>query len=109
LVNASSTFSVKPKHVLNGESVTFEGRVKGRPLPEAGKLVELQVELSGEWQTFRTSRTDSKGSWRIPYSFRRTCGEQHFHFRVHLPGEAGYPLEPGNSPELTVRVKGRSC
>ncbi|HSC20759.1 MAG TPA: hypothetical protein VLC07_03435 [Solirubrobacterales bacterium] len=109
LVKASSTFSVKPKHVLNGESVTFGGRVKGRPLPEAGKLVELQVELTNEWQTFRTARTDPQGSWRIPYSFRRTCGEQHFHFRVHLPGEAGYPLEPGNSRALTVRVEGRPC
>jgi hypothetical protein len=109
LVKASSTFGVKPKHVLNGEAVTFGGRVKGRPLPEAEKLVELQVELTNEWQTFRTARTDSKGSWRIPYSFRRTCGEQHFHFRVHLPGEAGYPLEPGNSHELTVRVRGRPC
>jgi hypothetical protein len=109
LVKATSTISVKPKHILNGDSVTFSGRVKGRPLPQAGKLIELQVRLPGEWQTFRTIRTDSHGAWRIRYSFRRTCGVQRYPFRVHLPGEAGYPLEPGNSHELEVRVKGRPC
>jgi hypothetical protein len=109
LVTATSTFAVKPKHVLNGDSVTFRGRVRGRPLPEAGKLIELQVELTDEWQTFRTVRSGSDGAWRIPYPFKRTCGVQRFRFRVHLPGEASYPLEPGNSRELEVRVKGRPC
>lgn len=109
LVKATSTIAVKPKHVLNGNSVTFSGRVKGRPLPEGGKLIELQVRLTEEWQTFRTIRSDSDGAWRITYSFRRTCGVQHFRFRAHLPGEAIYPLEPGNSHELEVRVRGRPC
>ena len=46
LVKGTSTFKVKPKHVLNGNSVTFSGHVKGRPLPEAGKLIELQVRFA---------------------------------------------------------------
>ena len=46
LVKATSTFTVKPKRVQNGDSVTFSGRVKGRPLPEAGKLLELQVRFT---------------------------------------------------------------
>jgi hypothetical protein len=109
LVKATSTISVKPKHVLNGDSVTFGGRVKGRPLPEAGKLVELQVQLSDEWQTFRTIRSGPDGTWSIPYTFERTCGVQRFRFRAHLSGEATYPLEPGNSRTLAVRVRGRPC
>jgi hypothetical protein len=109
LVKASSTFKVKPEHVLNGGSAVFSGHVKGRPLPEGGKLVEVQVELTGEWQTFRTIRSGSDGAWHLSYHFRRTCGVQHFPFRAHIPGEASYPLEPGNSPRVTVRVKGRPC
>ena len=109
LVKASSTFSAKPKHVLNGGSVTFSGRVRGRPLPERGKLVELQWLATGEWQTFRTVRSEPDGTWRIPYPFKRTCGVQNFRFRPHIPGEGGYPLEPGNGPELAVRVRGRPC
>lgn len=109
LVKATSAISVEPKHVLNGDSVTFSGRVKGRPLPEAGKLVELQVRLTEEWQTFRTIRSDPHGAWSIPYRFQRTCGVQRYRFRAHLPGEANYPLESGNSHELEVRVRGRPC
>jgi hypothetical protein len=109
LVRGTSTISVKPKHVLNGGSVTFSGRVKGRPLPEGGKLIELQVWLTPEWQTFRTIHSDADGAWRITYPFRRTCGMQQFRFRAHLPGEAVYPLEPGDSHVLEVRVKGRPC
>lgn len=109
LVKATSTISVSPKRVLNGGFVTFKGRVLGHPLPEGGKLVELQVRLTDEWQTFRTIRSGSDGAWRIRYRFRRTCGVQRFRFRAHLPGEAIYPLEPGSSPQRVVRVRGRPC
>ncbi|MGN6816994.1 MAG: hypothetical protein ACTHK3_13080 [Solirubrobacterales bacterium] len=111
LVKATSTFSVTPDHILNGESVTFSGRVRGRPLPAKGKLVELQYEPSpNEWQTFRTVRSDATdGTWSKVYFFRRTCGKASYHLRVYLPGEAGFPLEPGTSHELTVRVRGRPC
>ncbi|HVQ59565.1 MAG TPA: hypothetical protein VMS60_11730 [Solirubrobacterales bacterium] len=108
LVKASSTISVSSKHVLNGQSVTFSGRVKGRPLPEAGKLLELQW-FSSEWETFRTIHSRVDGTWSLPYRFKRTCGIQRFRFRARLPGEASFPLEPGNSPVLAVRVKGQPC
>ena len=109
LVRASSTFTVAPKHVLNGQSVTFSGHVLGRPLPEAGKLVELQVRFTKDFQTFRTVHTAGDGSWRIPYLFDRVCGVQRFRFRLHIAAEAGFPLETGNSRELTIRVRGRPC
>jgi hypothetical protein len=109
LVKAASSFTAQPKRILNGGSVTFSGRVRGRPLPEGGKLVELQWLATGEWQTFRTVRTDPDGTWRIPYPFKRTCGVQEYRFRPHIPGEGGYPLEPGNGPELVIRVRGRPC
>jgi len=109
LVKGTSTFTVKPKRVQNGDPVTFSGRVKGRPLPEAGKLLELQVRFTSGWQTFRTIHTETDGTWQIPYLFDRTCGDQEFDFRAHLAGEAGWPLESGNSRTLTVRVKGQPC
>lgn len=109
LVTGRSTFSVNRQRILNGQSVVFSGRVQGRPLPEAGKLIELQVRLSDEWSTFRTIRSKADGSWRIPYPFQRTCGLEHFRFRAALPGEAGWPLEPGHSPVLAVTVKGQPC
>ncbi len=109
LVSARSTFSVNRSRILNGQSVVFSGRVQGRPLPAAGKLIELQVWLSDEWSTFRTIHSKPDGRWRIPYRFQRTCGLEHFRFRPRLPGEASYPLEPGHGPVLALTVKGQPC
>jgi hypothetical protein len=109
LVHGTSTLTVKPHHVLNGGSVTFSGEVEGRPLPADGKLVELQVRLSHEWSTFRTIRSGPGGEWSIEYPFKRTCGVEEYRFRAMLPGEAGFPLEPGHSPVVTVTVRGRPC
>jgi 5-hydroxyisourate hydrolase-like protein (transthyretin family) len=109
LVAGRSTFAVNRSHILNGQAVVFSGRVQGRPLPADGKLVELQVRLPGEWETFRTIRSKPDGRWRIGYQFRRTCGAQRYHLRIRLPAEAGYGLSSGASRVLTVRVKGRPC
>jgi hypothetical protein len=109
LVTGTSSISVNPKHVLNGQSVVFKGRVKGRPLPATGKLVQLQVKFDSGWQTFQTISSKLDGTWRIPYLFDRTCGKASFLFRAFLAAEEGWPLETGNSRTLTVRVKGRPC
>jgi 5-hydroxyisourate hydrolase-like protein (transthyretin family) len=108
-VSGSSSLKVNHDHVLNGHSVEFSGRVRGRPLPATGKLVELQVLLSEKWQTFRTARSESDGRWSISYHFKRTCGIERFHFRLLLPEEAGYSLTAGTSRDATVKVRGLPC
>jgi len=105
-VPALTTMRVDRKRVLNGQAVTFRGRLQTQPAPPKGKLLELQVRLSDRWQTFRTSRTDAAGRWAIRYRFKRTRGVQHFRFRARLPAEAGYPFAGGGSRPLTVRVRG---
>lgn len=109
LVHGSSTLKVDHDHVLNGQSVTFSGEVEGRPLPEKGKLIELQYRASDEWVTFRTIRSDAKGRWSIEYPFKRTCGTEVYRFHARLPGEAGFPLLPGHSNVISVTVRGRPC
>lgn len=105
-VPATSSLRVSDRRVLNGQAVTFGGRVRSLPAPPGGKLVELQVRLSGRWQTFRTTRTDPAGSWSIRYRFKRTRGVQRFRFRARLPREAAYPFQAGSSRSLIVRVRG---
>ncbi|MBS1861129.1 MAG: carboxypeptidase regulatory-like domain-containing protein [Actinobacteria bacterium] len=109
LVHGGSTLKVDKAHVLNGQSVVFSGRVEGRPLPSAGKLVELQVLLAEEWSTFETTRTGPDGRWSIRYPFKRSCGRELFEFRPHVPGEANWPLLSGNGPRVAVHVRGRPC
>ncbi|MFT3864018.1 MAG: hypothetical protein QM729_07075 [Solirubrobacterales bacterium] len=109
LVHGGSSLKVDKAHVLNGQSVVFSGTVEGRPLPAAGKLVELQVLLAGEWSTFETTRTGADGAWSIRYPFRRSCGKELFLFRPRIPGEANWPLLPGTGPRVAVHVRGRPC
>jgi hypothetical protein len=106
-VPAAGSLKAKRRHLLNGQVARFSGVVRSVPLPVGGKLVELQVRLSGRWQTFRTRRTDSTGRWSIPYRFRRTTGVQQYRFRLRLPSEAGYPFATGTSRPLVVTVRGR--
>jgi hypothetical protein len=108
-VSASSTIRTRPRHVRNGHVVTFVGRLQALPAPANGKLVELQVVLSGRWQTFRTVRTNPSGAWRVLYRFRRSCGTLNYRFRARLPAEAGYPFESGHTRAVRVRVRGAPC
>ncbi len=107
-VPAVSTLTVNRRHVVNGQSVMFSGQVRSLPLPASGKLIEVEVLLSGGWQTFRTVRTDATGRWQIPYRFARTVGVQWYRFRIELPREAGYPFANGASKSIRVRVRGQS-
>ncbi|MDP8909851.1 MAG: carboxypeptidase-like regulatory domain-containing protein, partial [Chloroflexota bacterium] len=108
VVRAVSTLQVSRRQVLNGQRVMFSGRVRSLPIPASGKLIELQVQLSGRWQTFRTARSDVAGRWALPYRFARTHVTQWYRFRVKLPSEAGYPFAAGASKSLRVRVRGGS-
>jgi hypothetical protein len=109
LVRAASTIRAKPRRLRNGQTVHFAGRLRSLPAPAGGKLVELQVVLSGRWQTFRTLRTGSDGRWQARYRFRRSCGLVRYRFRLRLPAETGYPFEVGRTHAVTVRVRGAAC
>lgn len=106
-VPAATTATVSRRRVLNGDQVQFTGRVLTQPLPAAGKLVELQVKLSGKYQTFRTQPSGPDGRWTIAYRFKRIRGVQHFSFRARVPSESGYPFAVGYSKEIHVQVRGQ--
>jgi hypothetical protein len=109
VVPATSTIRTRPRRLLNGQVVTFRGTLQSHPIPVAGKLVELQVVLSGRWQTFQTVRSDPSGAWTARYRFRRSCGLTRYRFRARFPAEAGYPFESGRTRAVVVRVRGRPC
>jgi hypothetical protein len=108
-VPAVSTIRARPRHLLNGRTVRFSGQLRSRPAPAVGKLVELQVLLSGRWQTFRTTRTGPNAKWEVRYRFRRSCGLTRYRFRARLPAEASYPFDTGRTRSVDVRVRGGRC
>jgi hypothetical protein len=105
-VPAATSARVSRSRVRNGQAITFRGRVRGLPVPAAGKLVEIQVRFTDRWQTFRTTRSDASGRWSSRYRFQRTRGVQRYRFRVRLPKEAGYPFVTSVSRTLAVQVSG---
>ena len=106
LVPASTTLKVSQRFALNGETVTFNGRLRGQPLPASGKLVELQAYVRGRWRTFVTTRAAGRGLWRYDYRFDGTRGRQVYRFRARVPREASYPYEVGRSRAVKVTVVG---
>ncbi len=105
-VPARSSIAVDRRGVRNGEAVTFSGRLLGRPLPEGGKLVDLQVKLRGRWRTFAAPRADSAGRWRYAYRFEATRGRVVYGFRARIRRETAYPYELGHSRIVRVTVRG---
>ena len=106
-VRAASSISVDRHRVVNGEGVTFRGRLSGRPFPASGKLIEVQARARGRWLTFGTTRAQATtGRWSLPYRFSATRGTVRYRFRVRIPKESGYPYETGGSRSISVSVRG---
>jgi 5-hydroxyisourate hydrolase-like protein (transthyretin family) len=106
LVPGAASIAASRSRLLNGQGVVFAGRVRTRPLPRAGKLIEVQAFFRGKWRTISTTRSDALGRWRFPYRFGGTIGLVRYRFRVRLPAEGGYPFATGASRAVTVTVRG---
>lgn len=107
LVPARTAIAVSKRYVRNGRSVRFRGRLTGRPIPEGGKLIDLQAFYRRRWRTFATPRTDSRGRWWFIYRFEATQGLVRYRFRARIRREAAYPYELGHSRVVAVTVSGR--
>jgi Bacterial Ig-like domain len=105
-VPASTSIRTDRWQLGNGQQVLFTGRVRTRPLPSVGKLVEMQAYFRGRWRTFSTVRAGNGGGWRFPYRFGGTVGTVTYRFRARLPSEGGYPFVSGNSRVVRVVVEG---
>ena len=106
-VRARTTIKASRHRVVNGEEVTFSGRLKGRQYGSVGKTLYLQVYTRGRWATFATPRANSaSGRWREDYRFTATRGLVRYRFRAVVPREAGYPYERGASRTVRVTVRG---
>jgi hypothetical protein len=107
LVRGATTMRVDRHHLVNGDDITFRGTVKGRPMPAAGKLVELQVFTRRRWRTFAQPRASaSTGRWSYRYRFDAVHGVERFRFRARVRKEQGYPYELGTSRSVAVSVRG---
>jgi hypothetical protein len=80
--------------LLNGQTVTFSGRVLTKPIPTVGKLVEIQAFFRGRWRTISTTRTGKGGRWSFRYRFGATTGVVRYRFRALLSQEGAIRSPP---------------
>jgi hypothetical protein len=92
--------------VVNGEYVTFRGRLRGGWIPSGGVLVALQVYTRGQWRTFAEPRAGTDGRWSYQYRFETVRGRARFDFRAMIPRQFGYPFATGGSRTVRVSVVG---
>jgi hypothetical protein len=95
--------SVSPTRASRGGRITLSGRVSG-PVPSQGVLVGLLVRYRGQWEPFRTPRTDVHGRFSVTYQFQGATGR--FPFRAQVfGGQAGYPYDSGQSNTVQVTTR----
>ena len=107
LVPAASTLAASRRSVLNRQTVLFQGRLLGGPMPQIGRTVDLQAYYRGAWRTFATPRADPTGAWRYRYRFGASPGRITYPFRVLVQRDASYPYETGVSRVVRVSIRGR--
>jgi hypothetical protein len=71
-------------------------------------VVKVQARIGKRrWQVFRTDRADRECRFTARYKLRSTRRARHYRFRARVPGQAGYPYEPGHSRTVRVKLKRR--
>ena len=105
-VPASVTISASRHAVRNGQRVRFTGKLRGRPYPAKGKVLDLQAYYRHKWRTFATPRASQTGRWTHLYRFGATRGSVLYKFRVRVRATSDYPYEPGYSKVTKVKVRG---
>jgi hypothetical protein len=108
VLSVLSKTSIKTNHSFfhNGQTLRFTGKLKSRPVPKGGVLIDLQARVGKRWQTFKTVRTKSSGSWKAAYRFHATRGLQTYTFRARVRKDSGFPYAASRSRTVKVKVKG---
>jgi hypothetical protein len=101
-VRAATTLAPSRRSLRNGETVVLRGRLRGGPVPAAGKVVTVQARTQRGWLTFGTAR--ARGRYR--YTFTGTSTTVRYRFRAVVLREEAYPYMRGTSPTVTVLVRG---
>lgn len=89
-----------PKRVRAGRRFRLTGRLLD--MPRGGVRVDIQFKRGARWQTTDTVRTNKRGRFSWPYTFRR--GSSRGVLRARVYDRALYPFAPGASKPLPVRV-----
>jgi len=99
-VRAGIELTVSPRRTISTGTILLTGQVDG-PVPRQGVVVHLLVHYRGQWEPFRTPRTDAAGRFDVAYQFQGALGR--FPFRAEVPGsQADFSFARGMSEVVDV-------
>lgn len=102
-VRATTTIHSDQGGYRNGDTLRFTGRVIRKRLIRS-KTVFLQAIVRGKWRTFKTTRANRNGRWRMTHRFEATRRPTRYTFRAVVPSQTGYPWATGYSRRVRVLV-----
>lgn len=102
-VQATTTIQSDQGGYRNGDTLKFTGQINRNRLI-ANKIVYLQAIVRGQWRTFKTTRADAQGRWRMTHRFEATHRPTLYTFRAVVPAQAGYAWATGYSRRVRVLV-----
>ena len=105
-VYSRSTLRASRPVLRNGQAVVFRGRLKSKPIPRGGVLIDLQARVGTRWQTFKTTRARTSGRWHVRYRFTSTRGVRTYSFRARVRQDSGYPYAISKTRAVRVKVIG---
>lgn len=107
LTKASTTIRTSRRTASVGQTITFTGHLKGRPIPTGGKVLTLQAFDGGRWRNFpQVVTTNKNGRWTTTLKFERTQGTYTYKIRARIFRDSSYPYETGVSRTVRVTVHG---
>lgn len=105
VTRAGIALRVSPHTAYAGSSIHFRGRLRGGPIPSAGKQLVLEARSPGSaWIQFKVVRTDARGRYRASYRFKFP-GPADYRFRVRSEAESDYPFAAGSSNVVGVHER----
>ena len=105
IVRAPVALSVSPHTTSVGGTIFFRGRLRGRPIPPAGKQLVLEARSPGSaWIEFEVVRSDARGRYRASYRFK-FAGPANYSFRARSEAESDYAYAAGVSNVVHVHER----
>ena len=105
-VSAATTLRRNKRSYSNGQTIRFTGKVRSKPIPKGGVLIDLQAYKRGAgWVTFATKRSSQRGRWAIRYKLVATTATVRYRFRARVRQDSGYPYAAGKTKPMPVLVR----
>jgi hypothetical protein len=103
-VRAGVRLDISPKHVRNGTTATFSGRLLGGP-GRFGTQVTIYALTAKRPIPVETVPADQRGRFRYRYRFSSISGRGGFRFQAVVKRQPTYPYALGRSQTVNVRAR----